>query len=53
MVLLEEERDPDKIGQKLERIYIGRQEWLDMGRPMLVTVTVQPGDQLSANDEEE
>ena len=40
-------RQPDEAGDLPLDVHLPREDWDDMGRPEVVTVTVQPGDRLN------
>lgn len=40
-------REPEEDGDIPDTVYISWADWEDMGRPEVVTVTVEPGDLLN------
>lgn len=41
-------REPDEEGDNPTRVQLDKALWRDMGEPSVVTITVEPGDQLNA-----
>lgn len=41
-------RDPDEPEDVPSQLRIDRNTWIDMGKPKVVTVTVEPGDLMNA-----
>ena len=44
-------REPDEPGDNPTRVQLDKQLWRDMGEPSVVTITVEPGDQLQDDDD--